>query len=229
MKKAFTLIELLVVVSIIAILAGMLLPAISQVKKAANGAKCASNLRQWGMATSVYTSDWDGWMPDTAVVLGNGWGVAWNHIWAPLSVILRESVSLDADGNNNILWSQGNSLNGCPLRSQAVSSVPPLPWRFYSYGMNWHTSAHFNVTLNVLGGYAGTSPYYRTIGAIPRRSSTILFCDMVDLKATIGVNNSALRRADIGYDHNGMTKAVMVDGHIESLNKAAAEAQLTPQ
>lgn len=62
-RRAFTLIELLVVVAIIAILAALLLPAISLVKDAAQSSTCRSNLRQIHMGAMLYSTDWDGLLP----------------------------------------------------------------------------------------------------------------------------------------------------------------------
>jgi prepilin-type N-terminal cleavage/methylation domain-containing protein len=59
-RGGFTLIELLVVVSIIAILAAMLLPAIGLVRDLARAQVCANNLRQIGTMVLAYSQDWDG-------------------------------------------------------------------------------------------------------------------------------------------------------------------------
>ena len=64
-RHGFTLIEILVTIAIIALLAAMLFPIGLRAREMARRATCASQLRQIGMAFSMYLADWDGRYPNT--------------------------------------------------------------------------------------------------------------------------------------------------------------------
>jgi prepilin-type N-terminal cleavage/methylation domain-containing protein len=83
LRAAFTLIELLVVVAIIAVLAAILLPVFAQAKLAGQATACASNIRQLGVAFSLYEQEYDDTYPLAAYAEGAGFKL-WHDMIDPM-------------------------------------------------------------------------------------------------------------------------------------------------
>ena len=115
---AFTLIELLVVIAIIALLMGILMPALQKVKESAKETICKSNLRSVGMGVTLYLQDNDYKMADS--------GLTNEFQWYDASGSLRSTNDRDAYwGVAYISYVKETKIFGCPSFRQIAELIYP--------------------------------------------------------------------------------------------------------
>lgn len=161
--RAFTLIELLVVIAIIAILAAMLLPALSLAKAKGQASGCLSNTRQIGLAMFMYVNDNKDSLPNQWWFVGpyvNSRGLKSGGEWKA-----TPAIQLDPYLKNPSVWVCPTKKRGLTYTSQSGMFDPSITG-FLSYGFNY------------LGVFAGDGPATVKLSTIARPSDTVCMTEV---------------------------------------------------
>jgi len=204
-KQNFTLIELLVVIAIIAILASMLLPALSKAQEKAKQIKCTNNLKQLGLIMYTYTSDYNEYFTPKDMVTPSQF---WHQTLAKVSP------------ESNITTYDANSIVSCPSALISTSSVS----RYYpgygalDYGpMNWIPSGYKHQWSSGMNYPPARIPQIKK-----DFNRALLLADAMHNNSpnlgTYAINNVPTYWKVFAPRHNNSTNTLFTDGHVESTN-----------
>lgn len=211
-NRAFTLIELLVVIAIIGILASLLLPALKYAKDESKSISCINNLKQLGVASNMYASDFNDYLYPYLhhFAPGSLANASWDRIIAPYM------------GQKSISYF-GDTYLPCPSR--------PAAGTFPTYGVNYPTLIGYgDVSYNGSTGSARLTMVSSGTYLAADKSSLIegraimspimsWFKPIMDLDGdgVLDTHDTATPLNCANPCHNGRLSVLYVDGHVKSL------------
>ncbi|MBO5992425.1 MAG: prepilin-type N-terminal cleavage/methylation domain-containing protein [Lentisphaeria bacterium] len=215
--RRFTLIELLVVIAIIAILAAILMPALSAARERSRSATCTSNQKNVMMAVAGYAEDYSGYVyaaykDATSVITAFSYDPDSTDKTAAFSysaMLVRRKYLPGANKVNSPLF--------CPSSVQTIPEQAPDKVLQYSYGASYATAspeknknyfAH-NTRLGHIAGHASAIAFLADTADINKKVPSHIFHHKVDTGKT--------DHGSIFYLHNGRANVAFIDGHCEAV------------
>ncbi|OGV56810.1 MAG: hypothetical protein A2017_21565 [Lentisphaerae bacterium GWF2_44_16] len=205
----FTLVELLIVISIITVLCSLLLPALQKTREKAREISCASNMKQIGICLSMYTSDYNGFVPADYVDENS------NSVY-PQS-LLNEYV------NKNAIWRCPDDRGALLRFIRLYTGAPKL---------------YISITYNAHSMYANsTSKYYiRHRMGDGHESKIIAFTDFIAQRVSSGIYAPQIQTDLLSPDyvpslflqfwrHNRRPNVLFFDGHTTNTRAIADSCQ----
>jgi len=221
-SAAFTLIELLVVIAIIAILASMLLPALSKAKLQAQSALCRSNVKQQGLATFLYVDDNNDQLPFAWWYNAANDDANKNNYQTLIVNYIKSSAFRAGTATTNSDFAQ--NVFRCPARLLENHwrqfrnySGTGNPWKI-SYAMNQYVLLSFPPSV--------TSPKTAKLTSVPRPTDTFLIADVskdLNHPAITILGKESDGSYDVGYRHGskyplGKANLSAMDGHVTAFS-----------
>jgi prepilin-type N-terminal cleavage/methylation domain-containing protein len=234
-RKAFTLVELLIVIAVIAILAGMLLPAFKRAREAARKTVCLSNQKQIGLGLMMYTPDFGDWTPQGL------WSKAADDYWTANGIDATQGIPYKSNALKYLYefyTSKTKELYICPTpqpgawhSSYVVTPSNPFDGLRCYYGVNSHDKNRNR------GSVFGFWDHYGNYSSATAKSLVMIRFSKIPTPSRMpavadagGPGSTGLWQAHMGlqrgshynsynrmsYKHAGLTNFLVADGHCES-------------